>query len=90
MVAIIEGNVDAGFGARVQEAFANGVGANHSHYHVGRKPSYDRSPGAAGVPRSVDVGRGLLADVHGSIGGAGIAGRCLEVANEGPGCWAEL
>jgi hypothetical protein len=90
MVAIIEGNVDAGFGASVQEAFANGVCANHPDYSVARESGDDKLPGVATVPRSEYVGCRFLADVYRSIGGASIVGRCLEVANEGPGCRAEL
>src|SRR5215471_2938315 len=90
VVTIIEGNMDASFGARVQEPLANGICANHPHYHVGCQSRDDWLPCVAGIPRSEYVGRRLQTDVYRDIGGAGIVRRCLEVANAGPACRAEL
>src|SRR5216684_102288 len=86
MRAVVKGNPDAGFGARIKQTLASWIFPDRVDVGVVRQPADEFGPGFAEVAGLENVGMKVvqLVGVHGNVSSRGVKGRCVDQADHGP------
>ena len=84
--AVVEGNIDAGFGSGVEQAALLGIFANGANEGAIGNAVGELGPGLAVVGGFVDVGFEVVAlvAIDGDVGGAGVERRSVDEADAAP------